>query len=192
MVLLGQFAGWVARQMGVPIRRLLVGSNRNDILPRFFSTGVMEMHEVIATTSPSMDIQVSSNFERLLYELSGRDPYFVVDAMERFRAEGLVDLGADLLGVAREVFDAVRVDDEEAAATIAATAERTGVVLDPHTAVGVAAAVAVVVGVTVDVVVTAASARTSSPRRRLPSDLDLHLDTYTATRLLWHTPGCYV
>jgi threonine synthase len=134
------FAGWVARQMGVPIRQLLVGSNTNDILPRFFSTGVMEMHDVVPTTSPSMDIQVSSNFERLLFELAGRDATAVVDAMVRFRAEGRVDLGPDLLGMAREVFDAVRVDDDEAAATIRSTRERTGIVLDPHTAVGVAAA----------------------------------------------------
>jgi threonine synthase len=134
------FAGWVARQMGVPIRQLLVGSNTNDILPRFFSTGVMEMHDVVSTTSPSMDIQVSSNFERLLFELAGRDATAVVDAMVRFRAEGRVDLGPDLLGMAREVFDAVRVDDDEAAATIRSTKERTGIVLDPHTAVGVAAA----------------------------------------------------
>jgi threonine synthase len=134
------FAGWVARQMGVPIRQLLVGSNTNDILPRFFSTGVMEMHDVVPTTSPSMDIQVSSNFERLLYELAGRDATVVVDAMARFRGEGRVDLGPGLLGMAREVFDAVRVDDDEAAATIRSTKERSGIVLDPHTAVGVAAA----------------------------------------------------
>jgi threonine synthase len=134
------FAGWIARQMGVPIRRLLVGSNRNDILPRFFSSGVMAMHEVVPTTSPSMDIQVSSNFERLLYELSGRDPSYVVDSMQRFRAEGTVDLGTGVLGSAREIFDAVRVDDDEVAATIRSTAERTGIVIDPHTAVGVAAA----------------------------------------------------
>jgi threonine synthase len=134
------FAGWVARRMGVPIRSLVIGSNRNDILPRFFRTGVMEMRGVVSTTSPSMDIQVSSNFERMLFELCGRDPGVVREAMAQFRDEGRLDLGPELLGAAGEVFDAHRIDDDAVRRVIAATYERTGVLVDPHTAVGLGAA----------------------------------------------------
>jgi threonine synthase len=134
------FAGWVARRMGVPIRSLVVGSNRNDILPRFFRTGVMEMRGVVPTTSPSMDIQVSSNFERMLFELCGRDPGLVREAMAQFRDEGRLDLGPELLGRASEIFDAHRIDDDAVRRVIAATYERTGVLVDPHTAVGLGAA----------------------------------------------------
>jgi threonine synthase len=134
------FAGWVARQMGVPIRTLVVGSNRNDILPRFFESGVMEMRGVTPTTSPSMDIQVSSNFERLLFELCGRNGATVLQLMERFRDEGVMDVGPERLGAAHEVFDSARVDDDAVARVIAATYELTGHVVDPHTAVGLGAA----------------------------------------------------
>ena len=67
------FAGWIARQMGLPVTKLICGSNKNDILNRFFKTGIMERKNVIPSYSPSMDIQVSSNFERLLFELFDRD-----------------------------------------------------------------------------------------------------------------------
>ncbi|MGE0795291.1 MAG: threonine synthase [Acidimicrobiia bacterium] len=134
------FAGWVARRMGVPIRQLVIGSNRNDILPRFFETGTMATEEVVPTTSPAMDIQVSSNFERLLFELAGRDGALVTELMGRFKEEGRVEIGTDLLGAAREVMGAVRVDDAAAARVMAATFERTGVLVDPHTAVGLGAA----------------------------------------------------
>jgi threonine synthase len=134
------FAGWVARRMGVPIRQLVVGSNRNDILTRFFEGGVMEVHGVTPTTSPSMDIQVSSNFERLLFELCGRDGAAVTDLMARFREEGSVDLGPERLAMAREVFAASSIDDDAVARVIAATHRRTGELVDPHTAVGLGAA----------------------------------------------------
>jgi threonine synthase len=126
--------------MGVPVRTLVIGSNRNDILPRFFDTGVMETHEVVATSSPAMDIQVSSNFERLLFALNGRDGPAVAHLMTRFRAEGSIDLGPELLGAARELISAARVDDEAVTRVIAATHARTGIVVDPHTAVGLGAA----------------------------------------------------
>ena len=134
------FAGWVARQMGVPIRQLVIGSNRNDILPRFFESGVMAMHGVTPTSSPSMDIQVSSNFERLLFELCGRNGAVVTHLMTRFRAEGSVDMGEGPLAMAREIFDAARIDDEAVLRVIAATYDRTGKIVDPHTAVGLGAA----------------------------------------------------
>jgi threonine synthase len=134
------FAGWVARRMGVPIRTLVVGSNRNDILPRFFETGVMEMQGVTPTTSPSMDIQVSSNFERMLFELSGRSGAVVTELMEEFRGTGRIDLGPERLAQARAIFDSARVDDVAVARVIASTYDQTGILVDPHTAVGLGAA----------------------------------------------------
>jgi threonine synthase len=134
------FAGWVARRMGVPMRTLVVGSNRNDILPRFFESGVMETHGVVPTTSPSMDIQVSSNFERLLFELCGRNGATVTHLMARFREEGVMDVGSERLAMARELFDSARVDDDAVARVIDATYRRTGLLVDPHTAVGLGAA----------------------------------------------------
>ncbi|HVM41849.1 MAG TPA: threonine synthase, partial [Acidimicrobiia bacterium] len=133
------FAAWVARRMGVPIRTLVIGSNTNDILTRTFDSGRMEMRQVVPTTSPSMDIQVSSNFERLLFELSGRDGAAVADMLTRFREEGSVDL-AGILDPAGEVFDAARLDDDAVARVIKATYEQRGIVVDPHTAVGLGAA----------------------------------------------------
>ena len=132
------FAAWVARSMGVPITSLIVGSNENDILTRFLDTGVMEMQEVVATTSPAMDIQVSSNFERLLFELLGRDGEEVADRMFRFRDEGRMGLN-DVLGQMREVFRGARIDDAAVARVIKATYERSGQIVDPHTAVGLGA-----------------------------------------------------
>jgi threonine synthase len=133
------FAAWVARQMGVPIKSLIVGSNENDILTRFLETGVMEMHEVVPTTSPAMDIQVSSNFERLLFELLGRDGAEVASRMERFREEGRIDL-TDVVGPMREIFSGARISDDAVKKIIAATYKRSDVVVDPHTAVGLGAA----------------------------------------------------
>ena len=124
--------------MGVPITSLIIGSNENDILTRFLDTGVMEMHEVVATSSPAMDIQVSSNFERLLFELLGRDGDEVADRMFRFRDEGRMGLN-DVLGQVREVFRGARVDDAAVARVIKATYERSGQIVDPHTAVGLGA-----------------------------------------------------
>ena len=134
------FAGWVARQTGTPISQLVVGSNSNDILTRWLSTGVMEQHGVHPTISPSMDIQVSSNTERLLFELYGRNPMLLADRMTEFRAEGRVETGDTRLAVVTEVFDGASFSDEETRAEIRRTYEDTGVILDPHTAVGVAAA----------------------------------------------------
>lgn len=133
------FSAWVARQMGVPISALYIGSNTNDILPRLLETGVMEMHDVVPTTSPSMDIQVSSNFERLLFELLGRNGEEVADRMQRFREDGRIDL-SDVVGPMREVFGAARLDDDAVGRVIAATYKRSGVLVDPHTAVGLGTA----------------------------------------------------
>lgn len=134
------FAGWVARRTGTPISQLVVGSNSNDILPRWLSSGVMETRGVHPTISPSMDIQVSSNVERLLFELYDRNAAQLADRMAEFKAEGTVQTGDTRLATVTEVFDGAAFDDEEIRAEIRATYEATGEVLDPHTAVGVAAA----------------------------------------------------
>jgi len=134
------FAGYGALRMGLPIDQLVIGSNRNDILSRFFTTGSMEITEVHPTLSPSMDIQVSSNLERLLFELNGRDGAALAELMLAFRAEGSVTVPADQLQRVSEVFDAARLDDEGTVAVIRELAETTGVTVDPHTAVGIAAA----------------------------------------------------
>jgi threonine synthase len=133
------FAAWVARRMGVPITSLVIGSNENDILTRFVETGVMEMHDVIPTSSPAMDIQISSNFERLMFELLGRDGDEVASRMETFRDTRRVDL-SDIVGPMREVFTAARVDEEAVRRIIKTTWESSNVIVDPHTAVGLGAA----------------------------------------------------
>ena len=134
------YAAYAARQMGVPIARLLVGSNTNDILTRTLTTGLMEIGDVVPTLSPSMDIQVSSNFERLIFDLLGRDGVAVGAAMGSFRQSGRLDLGGDGLRRMRAVFDAFRVDDDATLATIATVYRESGALLDPHSAIGVAAA----------------------------------------------------
>ncbi len=136
------FAGYGAQRMGTPISQLVIGSNRNDILTRFLETGAMTIAEVHPTLSPSMDIQVSSNFERLLFELYGRDGVAVAELMAEFRDTGTMTLAADRTAVLREQWSGERVDDRQTTEIIARTYETTGVLLDPHTAVGLGAAVA--------------------------------------------------
>ncbi len=134
------FAGWVARRTGTPISQLVVGSNSNDILTRWLASGVMEKTGVHPTISPSMDIQVSSNAERLLFELYERNPMLLADRMAEFRDEGRVETGDTRLASVTEVFDGAAVDDDQTRGEIRRTYEATGQILDPHTAVGVAAA----------------------------------------------------
>lgn len=134
------FAGWAAMRCGLPVDHLVVGTNRNDILFRFFETGAMEVAEVAPTISPSMDIQISSNFERLLFELFERDGAAVGGWMARFRAEGAAALDDARLRRARGWFSAARLDDDETRRVMRETHERTGLLLDPHSAVGLGAA----------------------------------------------------
>jgi threonine synthase len=133
------YAGYVAQRLGLPLDRLIVATNRNDILARFFATGRYEPGTVVPTTSPSMDIQVASNFERLLYDLLGRAGAAVTAAMADFREQGRLVVPPDALGRAREAFDAAKVDEDAVSATIAAVHAATGIVLDPHSAIGLAA-----------------------------------------------------
>ena len=133
------FAGYVAMRLGLPIERLIIASNRNDILTRFFEDGAMRRETVIPSLSPSMDIQVSSNFERLLFELMGRDGAAVAEIMARFADTGSFALPEQAMQAARAIFTAYRLDDEGTIAEIARS-EAEGMLLDPHSAVGVSAA----------------------------------------------------
>jgi threonine synthase len=134
------FAGYVARQMGLPIERLIVASNQNDILTRFFEQGAMRREAVNPSLSPSMDIQVSSNFERLLFEMLGRDGAETDRVMADFAATGKFSLPEAVMGEARSLFSAYRLDDAGTIAEIANTSRDDGMVLDPHSAVGISAA----------------------------------------------------
>ena len=134
------YAGYAAKQMGLPISHFVIGTNSNDILARFFETGVMTMSEVVPTYSPSMDIQVSSNFERLLFDLYDRNGRALADAMTAFRSTGTLKVGANALAGVRALFNAGRLDDAGTLAAIADCRRRYGETIDPHTAVGYALA----------------------------------------------------
>ena len=134
------YAAHAARCMGLPIGDLVIGTNRNDILARFLNDGVMTMAAVEPSLSPSMDIQVSSNFERLYFELKGHRGPSVAAAFQTFRATGTLPASDAECSAARGLFSAVRVDDDETVAEIAATYRSTGELLDPHSAIAVAAA----------------------------------------------------
>ena len=126
--------------MGLSIGKLVIATNRNDILHRTLQTGMHRIDGVEPTISPSMDIQISSNFERLLHELLDRDGQAVVNLMEALRQQGGYALPDAALARLRSEFDSGRSDEDETRATIAAIREVTGQVIDPHTAVGVKAA----------------------------------------------------
>jgi threonine synthase len=133
------FAGYAAHRMGLPISRLIIGTNVNDILARFFASGRYERATVTPTLSPSMDIQVASNFERLLFELCDRDGTAVETLVGELTANGGFAIGADAMATTKDLFAALRLDDDETEAVIAEVYGATGIVLDPHTAIGVAA-----------------------------------------------------
>jgi len=134
------FAGYEARAMGLPIDQLVIGSNANDILTRFLESGTMEMTGVVPTLSPSMDIQVSSNFERLLFDLVGRDGHQVASILKGFRENGKYSLNAKALEAAQAIFYGARFDDEETKAVMRDVHQNTDMLIDPHTAIGIAAA----------------------------------------------------
>src|SRR5437763_303705 len=134
------FAGYVAKRMGLPIRCLRIATNINDILARTLKTGIYEVREVHATASPSMDIQVSSNFERLLFEASGRDAALVRSLMASLGQSGRFVLPDRVLAAIRSEFDAGRADETETSAAIRAAWREVGILVDPHTAVALAVA----------------------------------------------------
>ncbi|MBW8299539.1 MAG: threonine synthase [Hydrogenophaga sp.] len=131
------FAGYVAKKMGLPIDKLVIATNENDILARTLKTGRYEMKGVSATTSPSMDIQISSNFERLLFEAYDRDDSAIRAAMESLKQSGGFEIKPDALKAIRKEFRAGRASEKQVASTIRDTLAETGYLLDPHTAVGV-------------------------------------------------------
>jgi threonine synthase len=133
------YAGYAAREMGLPISRLIIGTNQNDILTRFFETAAMEIRGVEPSLSPSMDIQVSSNFERLLFDMVGRDGARVAALMKAFRETGRLDVSPEALRQVRRLFAAHRLSDPETLAAIKRIYDDTGQLLDPHSAIGVAA-----------------------------------------------------
>lgn len=134
------FAGYVAAKMGLPIDRLLVATNVNDILARTFATGTYEVRDVMATSSPSMDIQVSSNFERLLFDACGRDAGAVRALMNSLTQSKRFSVSAPALKAMRGLFAAGRADEQESAATIRAWMREASYCADPHTAVALAVA----------------------------------------------------
>ena len=135
------FSGWIARQMGAPIGRLIVASNSNDILARFFNDNDMSTRPVVASLSPSMDIQISSNFERLLFEINHRDGGMTADQLQHLRSSGRLSIEPDQRAEHIDgSFAAVRLDDDETIDVMRRLHESTGMLVDPHTAVGVGAA----------------------------------------------------
>jgi threonine synthase len=134
------YAGYVASRMGLAIDRLMIATNVNDILARTFATGSYELREVVATMSPSMDIQVSSNFERLLFDAYGRDAKSIRALMGSLAQSKRFALSAAALKELRGRFAAARADEDEVATTMRTTLRETGYCVDPHTAVALAVA----------------------------------------------------
>lgn len=134
------FAGYIAKSMGLPIRRLILATNANNILSRFVREGVYAVGEVVETWSPSMDIQVASNFERYLYYLNDGHSDKVLAAMDDFRRTGKIACNAAQRSRIEHDFLACSVDNDQTIVTIRDFYQATGYVLDPHTAVGVRAA----------------------------------------------------
>ena len=134
------FAAWIAKQMGLPIARLVIATNENDILARTLETGRYEVRGVTPTSSPSMDIQVSSNFERLLFDAGGRDAAAVRRMMASLDQARAFTIDPPTLAAIRADFDAERVSEAETASEIAQTWREARILIDPHTAVGMRAA----------------------------------------------------
>jgi threonine synthase len=134
------YAGHLARAIGLPVARLAIGTNANDILARYLTSGEMAIAPVVPSLSPSMDIQVASNFERLLFELKGRNGAAVAAGLREFRQSGVLPEDEQAWRGARALFSGHRVDDALTLATIRDTYRRTGVLIDPHSAVAVAVA----------------------------------------------------
>ena len=134
------FSGYAAHMSGVNITQLVVGSNKNDILTQFFNTGTMQINEVTPTTSPSMDIQISSNLERLLFELLNRDGQKVDEMLKEFRENKTISIDPDLQETLSNQWNGACFTDDEVKRCISEEADKSGIVLDPHSAIGVLAA----------------------------------------------------
>ncbi|MBL4836268.1 MAG: threonine synthase [Kordiimonadaceae bacterium] len=130
------FAGYVAKGMGLPVETLAIATNSNDILARTLETGRYSLGTAVPTLSPSMDIQVSSNFERLVFDLAGRDGTQVQNYMDAFQADGSFEFSANELEALRASFVAGRTDNDATKAVMRAYQKKTGYIADPHTAIG--------------------------------------------------------
>ena len=133
------FAGYVAMRMGLPVTRIVVATNANDILARAFTTGRYTRGAVQPTLSPAMDIQSASNFERLYFEAVRREPAETTRAFEAFRNTGVIDIPPAALAAMQDTFTGVAIGEDETLRTIVSTLNETGELIDPHTAVAVAA-----------------------------------------------------
>lgn len=131
------FAGYIAKKMGLPIEKLIVATNQNDILDRTLKTGIQKKEGVTPSISPSMDIQVSSNFERALFDAYGRDGAVVTQQMEDLKSKGEFTISQGAFDFLKATFDSGRASEEETSATITAQRALTGEILCPHSAVGV-------------------------------------------------------
>jgi threonine synthase len=135
------FAGYMAKKMGLPVEQLIIATNKNDVLHRLMSKNQYEVHPLMHTITPSMDIAVSSNFERLLFDLYGRDGEALSELMSRMNSKTeVVSLDEDKLAKARELFDSYAVDEDATIKIMQDVYGETGYLLDPHTAIGVKAA----------------------------------------------------
>lgn len=132
------YAAYVAKRMGLPISKLAVGTNKNDILARFFDSGEMSTDVVSPSIAPSMDIQISSNFERLLFDVYDRNAAHVANVMAKFKQTGLFSVSPDVLANLRKTFIGGRFDDDTIAQIIQKTYKHTGELIDPHTAIACA------------------------------------------------------
>ena len=134
------FAGFVAKSMGLPIDRIVAATNSNDIVARAFEEGRYSRGAVAHTQSPAMDIQIASNFERLYFEMVRRDGTETARTFTAFAGNGAVDIPPQAHAAMRELFSGASVDEAETSRTILSVLNETGELIDPHTAVGVAAA----------------------------------------------------
>ncbi|MDV3347212.1 threonine synthase [Leptothoe sp. LEGE 181152] len=132
------FAAYVAKRMGLPISKLAIGTNKNDILARFFDSGKMSTDAVSPSIAPSMDIQISSNFERLLFHTYGNDADHVMKTMAEFKKTGIFSVSPDVLTELRKTFAGRRFDDDSIAQIIQKIYHATGELIDPHTAIACA------------------------------------------------------
>jgi len=133
------FAGYVAHRMGLPVGRIVVATNSNDILAGAFETGRYARGKVQPTLSPAMDIQAASNFERLYFESVGREATETARAFEAFANTGAIEIPPQAFAAMRALFRGVSVSETDTQRTMVATLNETGELIDPHTAVGVAA-----------------------------------------------------
>lgn len=161
------FAGYVAKCMGLPVETLIISTNSNDILARVLATGRYETGMVEATTSPSMDIQVSSNFERLLFEASGRDATLITRLMESLKQSGAFSVPEAVLSKIRADFMAHRASEDEVAAAIKTVLRESQYLMDPHTATGFVAAEKAGLSPDVPVVLLATAAPAKFPEAML-------------------------